>query len=70
MLSVWCLGVGIWRVGRLGVRHSAIGTAGEKGTGLGLILCKEFIEQHGGEIWVESVVGEGSNFLITLPQAK
>ena len=43
------------------------GTANEKGTGLGLILCKEFVEKHGGRIWVESKEGEGSNFTFELP---
>ena len=43
------------------------GTQGEHGTGLGLILCKEFIEKHGGEIRVESEVGQGTIFYFTLP---
>jgi PAS domain S-box-containing protein len=43
------------------------GTQGEHGTGLGLILCKEFIEKHGGEIRVESKVGQGTTFFFTLP---
>ncbi len=43
------------------------GTDAEKGTGLGLILCKEFIEKHGGHIWAESRIGVGSDFKFTLP---
>ncbi|WP_166963556.1 sensor histidine kinase [Yeosuana marina] len=46
---------------------STRGTANENGSGLGLILCKELIEKHQGEIWVESEIGKGSTFIFTLP---
>jgi len=49
---------------------STEGTDKEKGTGLGLILCKEFVEMHGGKIWAESEEGIGSRFIFTLPGIK
>lgn len=47
-------------------RSSRIGTAQEKGTGLGLLICKEFIEQQGGKIKVESTEKQGSKFVFSL----
>ena len=49
-------------------KFSKEGTAREQGTGLGLILCKEFIEKNSGWIWAESKPGEGSSFKFTLPK--
>ncbi|MCK9205382.1 MAG: ATP-binding protein [Bacteroidales bacterium] len=46
---------------------STVGTANEKGTGLGLILCKEFVEKNGGKIFAESKPGMGPVFSFTLP---
>lgn len=48
--------------------HSVLGTEGERGTGLGLILCKELISNKGGNIWIKSKVGIGSDFTFTLPK--
>ena len=53
---------------RLDVKTGRKGTEGEPTAGLGLLLCKEFVEKNGGVIWAESVVAEGSTFYFTLPQ--
>jgi signal transduction histidine kinase len=71
-ISIFDTGVGmsekvIQKLFRIDSKHSTIGTADEKGTGLGLILCKEFIEKNGGQIGVESEVGKGSVFYFVLP---
>jgi PAS domain S-box-containing protein len=47
--------------------HSAIGAAEEKGTTLGLLLCKEFVEKHNGKIWIEGGNGKSNEYKFTLP---
>ena len=52
---------------RIDVKSNRPGTEGEYSTGLGLILCKDFVEKHGGELTVQSQIGKGSIFSFTLP---
>ena len=52
---------------KIGDKIRSVGTDGELSTGLGLILCKEFVEKHDGKIRAESQQGIGSSFYFTLP---
>lgn len=72
VVSVLDNGVGIVpeikdKLFRLDVNVSTYGTQAEKGSGYGLILCKEFVERNGGKIWIDCDIPVGSNFLFTLP---
>lgn len=74
ILSVTDTGIGISRENMeklfdIGAGFTTRGTENEKGTGLGLILCKEFVARHGGTISVESEIGTGSKFIVELPQS-
>ncbi len=53
---------------RIDMQYTTFGTAGESGTGLGLVLCQELIEHNGGRIWVESQIERGTTFRFTLPR--
>ena len=72
-ISVQDTGVGmsaevVRKLFRIDTKYSTHGTANEKGTGLGLILCKDFVEKNGGAIGVTSTPDQGSTFFFTLPQ--
>ncbi|PLX14801.1 MAG: hypothetical protein C0597_09520 [Marinilabiliales bacterium] len=72
-LSVTDNGVGIKKndqekLFRIDKHITTEGTSAEKGTGLGLILCKEFVAMNRGEIWVESEINKGATFIFTLPR--
>ncbi len=74
MVSIRDNGIGmtpdhIARLFDLGDAANTAGTAGESGTGLGLHLCKELIDLHGGKFEIESGLGKGSTFSFTLPKA-
>jgi len=75
LISIKDTGVGmsqefISRLFNLGQSQSTRGTENEKGTGLGLILCKEFVQRNGGTLSIESKFQEGSTFTIELPAAE
>ena len=55
------------KIFRIDAKYKSPGTMGEKGTGLGLILCKDFVEHNKGRIWCESQEGSGSTFHFTIP---
>lgn len=73
LVSVSDSGVGIepdkiTRLWNITSHHTTRGTAGEEGSGYGLVLCRELVEKQGGRIWVESEVGKGTTFYFTIPQ--
>ena len=74
-ISIEDNGIGMTNVDRnnlfnIDVKTSNIGTANEHGSGFGLVLCKDFIEKHGGIIKVESELNKGSKFTFTIPLFK
>ncbi len=58
------------KIFQFGETVSEHGTEGEKGTGLGLLICREFIRKNNGELWVQSAPGKGSTFFIAIPKNK
>ena len=74
MVSIVDEGIGISsanqeKLFRIDEKFKSTGTAGERGTGLGLIICQEFVEKNGGEIMVRSQPGRGSTFAFTVPMS-
>lgn len=74
-ISISDTGVGIseenlQKLFRMDIHFTEYGTEREKGSGLGLLLCKEHVQKNGGKIWVESEEGKGSTFYFTVPKAK
>ena len=72
IISVKDTGIGIPKeninkIFRIDAKYSVPGTENEQGTGLGLKLCKEFVEKQGGRIWVESIENKGSEFKFSIP---
>ena len=72
IISVKDTGIGISedkieKLFRIDTKHSMPGTENEQGTGLGLKLCKEFVDKMGGKIWVESIENRGSTFKFSIP---
>lgn len=67
--SIYKSAQGIYKLFRVDTNFSKEGTNGEVGTGLGLILCHEFIRKNGGEIWIESEVNKGTRVYFTQPDS-
>jgi len=75
VITITDYGVGIAEENRaklfdIKTHHSTKGTLQESGTGLGLLICKEFIEKHGGDIHVYSTPGEGTQIVFDLPSVR
>ena len=75
LFSVQDFGTGIsqnhiQRLFKLESSFTTIGTENEKGSGLGLILCKEFVEKSNGKIWLESTLGTGTTFFFSIPASE